>query len=100
MSLPSSLSAVLFALFGYKKYTVALATVEIYPEIFHILSVTVELGGKWSGRRQSRFISVSKKDLSDVFVSSGNGCDTLLLWASSEQAIGLYISTRDSIWKF
>lgn len=95
-----ALSCAVFSLFGYKKYTVALATVEIYPEIFHILSATVELGGKWSGRRLSRFISVSKKDLSDVFVSSGNGGDTLLLWAPSEEAIGLYLSTRDSIWKF
>lgn len=66
-----ALSCAVCSLFGYKKYTVALATVEIYPEIFHILSATVELGGKWSGRRPSRFISVSKKDLSDVFVSLG-----------------------------
>lgn len=43
--------------------------------------MTVELGGKWSGRRLNYFISVSKKDLSDVFVSSGDGGDMLLLWA-------------------
>lgn len=54
---------------------------EIYPEIFHVLLPAVELRGKWCGRRPNCFISVSKKDLSDVFVFSGDGGEMWLLWA-------------------
>lgn len=43
--------------------------------------MTVELGGKWSGRRLNCFISASNNDLSDVFVSSEDAADMLLLWA-------------------
>lgn len=59
--------------------------------------MTVELGGKWSGRRLNCFISVSRRVLSDVFVSSGDGIDMLLLWAFQISDGAIFIYSRDSI---